>query len=173
MRIRLPRGVGTALVAAGALALAGCNGSSTPATPAPAPAPSSPDPPAPDPPAPPVAEPLAPCTGVWLRVGFLGRDEASGIGRGELRLTTEDPDVGLDFAAPYTIQIPAGGANLDVPGLRPTVGVFVSDLAFAPIWDGFRQTMTIEWIGELEVRAGRPDCEPVSVSCDLGGCTGP
>ncbi len=94
------------------------------------------------------------------------------IARGELTLDTEDPDVGLEFVSPYTIEVPAGGANLDVPGLRPTIGAFVSDLAFAPLGDGFRQTMTIEWISELEVRAGGPDCEPVGVSCDLAGCAG-
>ena len=32
--------------------------------------------------------------------------------------------------------------------------------------------MTVEWISELEVRAGGPDCEPVRVSCDLAGCAG-
>ena len=165
--IRLARGIGTALIAVGTLSLLGCTGSSTPAAPPPAPAPPAPAPPAPPPP----PEPADPCTGVSLRVGFLGQGDAAGIGRGELTLDADDPEVGLHFASPYTIEVPEGGANLDVPGLRPTVGVFVSDLAFAAEGDGFRQTMTLEWISELEVRAGTAGCEPVSVSCDLSGCT--
>ena len=106
-----------------------------------------------------------------LQVAFLGQGDAAEIARGELTLVAAGPDVGLRFAKPYTIEVPDGGANLDVPGLRPTVGVFVSDLAFAAEGDGFRQTMTLEWISELEVRAGTAGCEPVSVSCDLSGCT--
>ena len=164
--IRLARGIGTALIAVGTLSLLGCTGSSTPAAPPPAPAPPAPAPPAPPPP----PEPLGSCTGVSLRVAFVGQD-AAGIGRGELTLDADDPEVGLHFVKPYTIEVPEGGANLDIPGLRPTVGVFVSDLAFAPEGDGFRQTMTLEWISELEVRAGTAGCEPVSVSCDLSGCT--
>lgn len=107
-----------------------------------------------------------------LRVDVLGPGGATGIVRAELTLEAEDPGVGLEFASPYTIQVPDGGANLDIPGLRPTIGVFVSDLAFTPLGDGFRQSMTLEWISELEVRAGGPDCEPISVSCDLAGCSG-
>ena len=166
--IHLARGIATGLVAVGTLSLAGCTGSSTPATPPPAPAPA----PAPAPPAPPPPEPLDPCTGVSLRVGFLGQGDAAEIARGELTLLAADPEVGLHFVKPYTIEVPEGGANLDVPGLRPTVGVFVSDLAFAAEGDGFRQTMTLEWISELEVRAGTAGCEPVTVSCDLRGCAG-
>ena len=166
MTIHLARGIGTALIAVGTLSYLGCTGSSTPAVPPPAPAPPTPAPPAP----PPSPEPLGPCTGVSLRVAFLGQGDAAGIGRGELTLDAGHPDVGLDFAAPYTIQVPDGGANLDIPGLRPTVGVFVSNLAFSPLGDGFRQTMTLEWISKLEVRAGPAGCEPVSVSCDLQGC---
>ena len=165
--IRLARGIGTALIAVGTLSLLGRTGSSTPAAPPPAPAPPAPAPPAPPPP----PEPPGSCTGVSLRVGFLGQGDAAGIGRGELTLDADDPEVGLHFASPYTIEVPEGGANLDVPGLRPTVGVFVSDLAFAAEGDGFRQTMTLEWISELEIRAGTAGCEPVSVSCDLSGCT--
>jgi hypothetical protein len=87
-----------------------------------------------------------------------------------LTLDAEDPDVGLEFVSPYTIQIPDGGANLDPPGLRPTVGVFLSDLEFLPVGGGFRQTMTVEWLSNLEVQLRTPGCEPVSVSCDLAGC---
>ena len=107
-----------------------------------------------------------------LQVAFLGPGDASVLAHGKLTLDAADPDVGLEFAAPYTIQVPDGGANLDVPGLRPTIGVFVSDLSFMPLGEGFRQMMTIEWIAELEVRAGGRDCAPVSVSCDLTGCAG-
>ncbi|MDE2659501.1 MAG: hypothetical protein OXI45_04760 [Acidobacteriota bacterium] len=88
-----------------------------------------------------------------------------------MTLEAEDPEVGLELVSPYTIQVPDGGANLDIPGLRPTVGVFVSNLEFSTVGEGFRQAMTIEWISELEVRAGGPGCEPVSVSCDLRGCS--
>lgn len=163
MRLRPATLIQPALIAAGLVALAGCTGTSTPATPPPAPAP----PPAPPPPAPP-----EPCAGVSLEVAFEGAGEGPGIARGALTLETTDPGVGLDFVRPYTIEVPAGGANLDIPGLRPTIGVFVSDLEFSTVGEGFRQTMTLEWISELEVRAGGPDCEPVSVSCDLGGCAG-
>lgn len=154
----------TGLTVAGLLALAGCTGSSTPATPPPAPAP-PPSPPAAPPPA-----PLGPCTGVSLEVAFLGSNTVGGVAIGNLMLDAADPETALDFVRPYTIQVPDGGANLDIPGLRPTVGVFVSNLEFSPLGEGFRQTMTIEWISELEVRAGGPGCEPVSVSCDLRGC---
>lgn len=150
----------TALIPAGLMALAGCTGSSPGSgalTPAPLPAP---------------PEPTAVCGVSALRLDFLGPGGAAGIVRAELTLEAEDPGVGLEFASPYTIQVPDGGANLDIPGLRPTIGVFVSDLAFMPLGNGFRQTMTLEWISELVVRAGGPDCEPVSVSCDLAGCSG-
>ena len=79
----------------------------------------------------------------------------------------------LHFQAPYTIQVPDGGANLDLEGLRPTLGVFVSDLAFAVLGDGYRQTMTLEWLSELELYALEPNCDPLTVSCDASGCTGP
>lgn len=115
---------------------------------------------------------MEPCTGVSLEVAFLGSDTAAGIARGDLTLDAADAETALDFVRPYTIQVPDGGANLDIPGLRPTVGVFVSNLGFLSLGEGFRQTMTLEWISKLEVRAGGPDCEPVSVSCDLGGCGG-
>ena len=167
MTPRLALGIGVSLLVSGTLWLPGCSDSSTPATPAPAPAP----PPAPPAPAPPA--PVEPCGGVTLEVAFLGSDAAAGIASGNLTLDVDDPETALDFVRPYTIQVPDGGANLDIPGLRPTIGVFVSDLAFMPLGAGFRQTMTIEWISELEVRAGGPDCEPVSVSCDLAGCAAP
>ena len=166
MRFNLANAFLTGLTVTGLLGLAGCTGSSTPAPPAPAPVP----PPAPPTPAPP--EPVEPCTGVALEVVFLGSDSAAGIASGRLTLDAGEPETALDFVRPYTIQVPDGGANLDVPGLRPTIGAFVSNLAFTPLGDGFRQTMTIEWIAELEVRAGGRDCEPVSVSCDLVGCGG-
>lgn len=166
MTTRIARSIGVSLLAAGTLWLPGCSDSSTPATPPPAPAP----PPAPPAPAPPAPEER--CGGVFLEVAFLGSDTAAGIASGNLTLDVGDPETALDFVRPYTIQVPDGGANLDVPGLRPTIGVFVSDLAFMPLGAGFRQTMTIEWISELEVRARAPDCEPVSVSCDLAGCSG-
>ena len=166
MRVALATAFRAGLMVSGLLALAGCTGSSTPAPPAPAPAP----PPAP--PAPPAPEPPDPCSGLSLEVAFLGSDSAAGIASGRLTLDAGDPETALDFVRPYTVQVPDGGANLDIPGLRPTIGVFVSDLAFMPLGAGFRQTMTIEWISELEIRAGGPGCEPVSVSCDLGGCGG-
>lgn len=166
MTIRLARVIGMSLIAIGTLWLPGCTGSSTPAAPPPAPAPPS-APPAPAPP-----EPVEPCTGVSLEVTFLGSDTAAGIASGDLTLDAGDPETALDFARPYTIQVPDGGANLDIPNLRPTIGVFVSNLKFSTVGEGFRQNMTIEWISELEVRAGGPDCAPVTVTCDLGGCAG-
>ena len=168
MTTLLTRGLWTVLFAVGSLSFAVCTGSSTPAAPAGAPTPS----PTPAPPAPPSPEPPDPCTGVLLDVRFLGQGEAVGIGRGELTLDAEDPEVGLDIVAPYTIQVPEGGANLDIPNLRPTIGVFVSNLSFSSLGDGFQQTMTVEWLSNLEIRAGTEDCEPVTVSCDLAGCSG-
>lgn len=163
MTTSLTRGLGTVVLAVGTLSLAACTGSSTPATPVAAPTPA---PPAPSP------EPLDPCTGVSLDVRFLGQGEAAGIGRGELTLDAKDPEVGLDIAAPYTIQVPEGGANLDIPNLRPTIGVFLSNLGFSSLDDGFQQTMTVEWLSNLEIRAGTEGCEPVTVSCNLAGCSG-
>ncbi|MDE2972344.1 MAG: hypothetical protein OXU35_08545, partial [Acidobacteriota bacterium] len=119
MTTRLARGIGVSLLAAGTLWLPGCSDSSTPATPATPPAPPAPAPPA----------PVEPCGGVSLEVAFLGSDAAAGIASGNLTLDADDPETALDFVRPYTIQVPDGGANLDVPGLRPTIGVFVSDLA--------------------------------------------
>ena len=156
-----------ALVAAGFIVLPGCTGSSTPATPPPAPAP-----PAPAPPAPPPPEPLEPCAGVSLEVAFEGAGARPGIARGELRLLAADPQVGLEFVRPYTIQVPDGGANLDIPGLRPTVGFFVSDLRFETVGEGFRQSMTLEWLSELKVEATEVGCDPITVTCDLRGCAG-
>jgi len=149
----LASAIRAALVPAGLVALAGCTEVS-PGTPAPAP-----------------AEPVAVCGVSSLRVDVLDPGGAAGIVRAELTLEAEDPAVGLELVSPYTIQVPDGGANLDIPGLRPTVGVFVSNLEFSTVGEGFRQAMTIEWISELEVRAGGPGCEPVSVSCDLRGCS--
>ncbi len=160
---RIRTALGTAGIA-GVLALTGCSDGSTPATLPPAPAPTTPAPPPP--------EPSSICGVVSLGVTFLSPGDAAGIARGELTLRADDPEVGLHFAKPYTVEVPAGGANLDVPGLRPTIGVFVSNLGFATEGDGFRQTMTLEWISELEIRAGTAGCEPISVSCDLRGCAG-
>ena len=164
MTTSLTRGLWTAVLAVGTLSLAACTGSSTPATAVGAPTPA--------PPAPPSPEPLDPCTDVSLDVRFLGQGEAAGIGRGELTLHAKVPEVGLDIAAPYTIQVPEGGANLDISNLRPTIGVFLSNLGFSSLDDGFQQTMTVEWLSNLEIRAGTEGCEPVTVSCNLAGCSG-
>lgn len=119
---------------------------------------------------PPVTEPPDPCDALSLEIGFLGADQTAGTARGALALAAPDPATALDFVRPYAILVPDGGANLDPPGLRPTVGVFVSDLRFEREGDGFRQAMTVEWIGALEVRATAPGCDPVSVSCDDRRC---
>ena len=76
----------------------------------------------------------------------------------------------LNFVQPYTILIPDGGANLDIPGLSPTVGVFVSDLRFAREDGWFEQTAMLEWVAELEIMATASGCAPVDVSCDSFGC---
>ena len=114
-----------------------------------------------------------PCPGFSLQVAFLGQGGTDEIARGELTLDAEDPGASLIFHAPYTIQIPDGGANLDVPGLRPTVGFFVSDLRFETVGEGFRQSMTVEWLSELKVEATEAGCDPITVTCDLGGCASP
>ena len=154
------------LIAAALTLPLGCGGGSTPTS-----APPTVSPPSPAPPSPPPAEPLPPCAGVSFEVAFGGSDGA-GIGRGALTLDAEARDTALTFVSPYTIEVPEGGANLDVPGLRPTIGAFVSDLVFTPFGDGFRQTMTLEWLSELRVEAGLPGCVPVGVTCDLARCAG-
>ena len=123
-------------------------------------------------PEPPPPEPPPPCSGFSLQVAFLGQGETAEIGRGELTLDADHADASLFLFSPYTTQVPDGGANLDIPGLRPTVGVFLSNLAFAPAGEGFRQTMSIEWLSELEIEAREPGCDPLRVSCDLRGCAG-
>lgn len=145
-----------ALAAAGLLLLVRCSGGDAPPA-----APVLPEPP----------PPL--CSQIALEVDFLGRGASPEISRGKLTLEAPDLRTSLHFRAPYTIQVPDGGANLDVPGLRPTLGVFVSDLAFSVLGDGYRQTVTLEWISELEVAALEPDCPSLVVSCDGSGCTGP
>ena len=147
---------GRGVLAAGLCFLLGCGGGSAP--------PVSPVLPAPPPPL---------CTSVKLEVDFLGPGASPEISRGRLTLEAPDLRTSLQFRAPYTIQVPDGGANLDIPGLRPTLGVFVSDLAFSVLGDGYRQTVTLEWLSELEIAAWEPDCEPIIVTCDRGGCTGP
>lgn len=104
---------------------------------------------------------------------FLGRGASPEISRGRLILESTRLDTSVHFQAPYEVVVPDGGANLDVPGLRPTLGVFVSDLAFDVLGSGYRQTMTLEWLSELELQALEPNCPPLTVSCDASGCTGP
>ena len=136
----------------------GCDDAPT----APAPAPTQPSPP----------EPQPPGCGDLLDLEFVGRNEAAGTVIAELNLRALDESgATLDFVRPYAILVPEGGANLDVPGLSPTVGVFVSDLRFDPEDGWFQQTATLEWVADLEVRAAAAGCDPVVVSCDSGGCT--
>ena len=145
-----------ALTAAGLLSLPGCSGGDTPPV-----APVLPPPPAPL------------CTRTTLEMTFLGRGTSPELSRGELTLDARDLRTSLHFLSPYEIVVPDGGANLDVPGLRPTLGVFVSDLAFLVRGEGYRQTMTLEWLSELEFSVLEPDCPPLTVSCNAFGCTGP
>ena len=121
-------------------------------------------------PAPPPPEMPAVCDGPSLEVTLVAANDAAGTARGELALDAADPATALDFVRPYAIVVPAGGANLDIPGLSPTVGVFVSGLRYESTESGFRQTMNLEWLGELVLRAAAPDCAPVVVSCDTSGC---
>ncbi len=148
--------VATAL---GVLGPGGCGGESSPTSPDPA---SRTLPPAEVPPD---------CAGLALEVALSGRNEAAGTSLGVLTLTAPDPDTALDFVRPYTIVVPDGGANLDLPGLSPTVGIFVSDLRFESLGDGFRQTMRLEWFDELALRATAPDCDPVVLASDDTRCT--
>lgn len=102
---------------------------------------------------------------------FVGRNEAAGTAIAELNLRALDESgATLDFVRSYAILVPEGGANLDVPGLSPTVGVFVSDLRFDPEDGWFQQTATLEWVTDPEIRAAAAGCDPVVVSCDSGGC---
>ncbi len=106
-----------------------------------------------------------------LNVEFLDRNDAAGTARGRLSLAAWDGyGATLDFVRPYTILIPDGGENLDVPGLFPTTGTFVSDLRFAQEDGRFRQTAVLEWVADLEIRATAAGCDSVVVSCDMFGC---
>ena len=130
-----------------------------PTTPAPVPAP------------PALPEPQPPGCGDLLEVEFVGRNEAAGTAMAELTLRALDESgATLDFVRPYAILVPEGGANLDIPGLSPTVGVFVSDLRFHPEDGWFEQTAMLEWVTDLEIRAMAAGCEPAVVSCDSSGC---
>lgn len=109
-------------------------------------------------------------------MAHLGRGATPAIARARLTLEAPDLRTSLHFSSPYTTLVPEGGANLDVPGLRPTLGVFVSDLNFAVLGGGYRQTMTLEWVSGpsgLKLYALEPNCDPLTVSCDAFGCTGP
>ena len=115
--------------------------------------------------------PLPPQCSDLLDVEFLGRNDAAQTSLGKLTFQALDQSGAvLDFVQPYTILVPDGGANLDIPGLFPTVGVFVSDLRFAREDGWFEQTAMLEWLGALEVRATASGCESVEVSCDAFGC---
>lgn len=138
----------------------------TPVAPSPAPAP----PPAPPPSPPPAPSPPPDC-GELADVEFLGRNDAAGTARGALTFQAlDDSGAALDFVRPYTILIPNGGENLDVPGLFPTTGTFVSDLRFVQEEGWFQQTAMLEWVADLEIRATAAGCDPVVVSCDSFGC---
>ncbi len=95
----------------------------------------------------------------------------SGLLRGALRLSSANPDTALDLMKPRITVVPEGGANLDTPNLEPTTGIFVSNLRFAPEGDGFVQSMDVEWIGDLEILAGRPGCSAIAARCDANGCS--
>ena len=155
---RLLRGAGLlrAIAVGGVFLVSACE--DTPVTPTPAPVPAPP-------------EPQPPGCGDLLELEFFGRNEAAGTAMGELTLRALDEwGATLDFVRPYAILVPEGGANLDIPGLSPTVGVFVSDLRFHPEDGWFEQTAMLEWVADLEVRATAAGCEAAVVSCDSSGC---
>ena len=115
--------------------------------------------------------PFPPQCSDLLDVEFLGRNDAAQTALGKLTFEALDGlSAVLNFVQPYTILIPDGGANLDIPGLSPTVGVFVSDLRFAREDGWFEQTAMLEWVAELEIMATASGCDPVVVSCDSLGC---
>ena len=168
LRAGVPRGRGgfllRALFVGMGLLLPACE--DTPVSSSPAPAPSPAPPPA-SPPPPPDCSELA-------DVEFLGRNAPAGTARGRLTFAALDESgATLDFVRPYTILIPDGGENLDVPGLFPTTGTFVSDLRFVQEEGWFQQTAMLEWVADLEIRATAAGCDPVAVSCDSFGCAGP
>ena len=153
----------SALFVGAALFLPACE--DTPATPAPPPSP------APAPPPPPPAPPPLPDCSELANVEFLGRNDAAGTARGALTFQAlDESEATLDFVRPYTIQVPDGGENLDIPGLLPTTGTFVSDLRFVQEEGCFQQTATLEWVADLEIRATAAGCGAVLVSCDSAGC---
>ena len=145
------------LAVGGAVLVSACEDRPT----APAPVPTQPSP----------LEPQPPDCSDLLELEFVGRNEAAGTAMGELTLRALDESgATLDFIRPYTIMIPDGGANLDIPGLSPTVGVFVSDLRFDPGDGWFQQTATLEWVADLEIRVTASGCDPAVVLCDSFGC---
>ena len=152
------RRVARAVALSSVLCLPGCGaGGSGPAVPGP----------------PPVASPAPdPCESMRLEVELLLRETDQHVAKGEMTLVAVDAETALDIMSPYTIVIPDGGANLDVPGLSPTVGVFVSAFEFERLGEGFRQSMSVEWTGTLQIRAEGPRCPPLEVRCEAGRCVG-
>ena len=115
--------------------------------------------------------PLPPECSDLVQVAFLGRNEAAQTALGELTFEALDgSEAALDFVRPYRVLIPDGGANLDVAGLLPTIGTFVSNLRLVQEDGWFQQTAQLEWLGDLEVRATASGCAPVVVSCDSFSC---
>ena len=122
---------------------------------------------------PPISTPPAPdfcgeTTQLW---GVLGPAGSSGIASAQITLRTPDAAAALNLVAPYVLEVPDGGANLDVPGLRPTVGVFASDFAFREVGACFEQSVRLEWAGELHLVATGAGRDLLTLRCDSERCS--
>lgn len=149
-----------ALAVAGlSMALTGCGagGASAPSAPVPAP----PTAPAPEP------EPST-CGGILFAEVLDSGGRPFSVGEVVLQA---HPETSLEIVRPYTVVVPDGGDNLDVPGLRPTVGAFFSDFGFGRFpAGGIHQRVRVQWRGTLELRAEAPDCPPFTVTCTAERC---
>ncbi len=153
----------TLLAAAAGLLLpvTGCDDGGAPAPIAPAPTPPPPTTPAPEP------EPST-CGGILVAEVFDSGGRPFSVAEVVLQA---HPDTELEIVSPYTVVVPDGGDNLDVPGLRPTVGAFFSGFGFRRFpGGGIHQTFRVQWTGTLELRAEAPDCPPFSVTCTSAQC---
>lgn len=147
-------------LAAASLLSCGAGGANVPSSPAPAP-------PSTTPPEPP---PRA-CDDVQL-VAEVFDSAGRPFSVGEVTLRSPDPETAIDILGPYTVVVPDGGENLDRPGLRPTVGLFVSGLGFERLPEGgLHQTFRVNWQGSLSLRAETPGCPSTTVTCTAAGCT--
>lgn len=144
---------------AGALCLGwlagGCGDSGpsapAPATPQPAPAP------APEP-----APPPAPnCGGIEVEMTHEGvrREEYESLGA-SFMIRGPSPETAVDVVWPYR----------DGGRYPPPSWAFVEAFDIRRVEAGIERSLTVEWIGALELDIRAPDCPPLRVACDAADC---